>query len=117
MAMLTVAVLPVAARPSRLVATPGSDAGVKVTVPSRRRWPWRLAWPAGGLGAELLRVAGRRPGVERLVERDRAAGHGVAVHIEEAKRDLAGGSGGGEALAGAGDGFEQRRTPGARRRR
>ena len=33
--MLTLAVLPVTARASRLVATPGSDAGVKVTVPSR----------------------------------------------------------------------------------
>ena len=35
MAMLTVLELPVAARPSRLVATPGIDAGAKVTVPSR----------------------------------------------------------------------------------
>lgn len=33
-AILTAAVLPVAATPSRLVATPGMDAGVKVTVPS-----------------------------------------------------------------------------------
>ena len=37
-----------------------------------------------------MRGAGRRPRVERLIERDRAAGHGVAVHVEQAKRDLAG---------------------------
>jgi hypothetical protein len=32
--MLMVAVLPEAARPRRLVATPGSEAGVKATLPS-----------------------------------------------------------------------------------
>jgi hypothetical protein len=35
METLIVEVLPEAARPRRLVATPGRDAGVKATVPSR----------------------------------------------------------------------------------
>lgn len=35
MATLSVLVLPVAARPMRFVATPGIEAGAKVTVPSR----------------------------------------------------------------------------------
>ena len=59
-------------------------------------------WPADG-----VRRAGRRPRVERLVERDRAAGHGIAVHVEQAERDLARRARGSEALAGARDGFEQ----------
>ena len=108
MAMLTVAVLPVTARPRRLVATPGREAGVKVTVPSRAEVAVAgLRGEQRALGADRVRRAGRRPGVERLVEGDRAAGHGVAVHVEEAEGDLARGAGDGEALAGAGDGLEE----------
>ena len=91
------------------MATPGSEAGRNVTEPSMAEVavaacvassaPWR---------ADGVRRAGRRPGVERLIERDRAAGHGVAVHVEQAKRDLAGRARGGEVLAGPGDRLEQR---------
>ena len=53
-----------------------------------------------------MRRAGRRPGVERLVESDRASGHRVAVHVEQAKNDLAGRGGDARGLRCAGDGEE-----------
>ena len=69
------------------------------------------------LRAYGVRRTGRRPGVERLVESDRAAGHGIAVHVEKAEGDLAGRGGGGEGLARAGDGLQERVLEVARRRR
>jgi hypothetical protein len=67
----------------------------------------------GGLGGEegggwtdTVRGTGRRPCIEGLVEGYRAAGHGVAVRVEEAKGDLAGSGLEGEALGSAGDGFK-----------
>ena len=64
---------------------------MKTTVPSRAEVAvaaWVASSSAGG--ADAVRGAGRRPGVEGLIKRDRAAGHGVAVHVEDAEDDLAG---------------------------
>jgi hypothetical protein len=70
-----------------------------------------------GLGADGRGRAGRSPGIERLVKRDRAAGHGVAVHVQQAEGDLAGGSLHGEALGGSRRRLQEARTPGVSRRR
>src|ERR1035438_4961432 len=52
------------------------------------------------VGATAMRRAGRRPGVERLVESDGSPGHGVAIHVADAQGDEAWGTGGGKRLGG-----------------
>src|ERR1035441_5026634 len=60
------------------------------------------------LGADAVRGAGRGPGVKGLVEGYRAAGHGVAVRVQQAEGDLAGSGLQGEALGGSRDRFKKR---------
>ena len=117
MAMGTVAVLPEAARPKDCgyAGQRGGREGDRAVDGGGGGGGLRGEQRAGR--ADSVQGAGRRPGVERLIERDGAAGHGVAVHVEEAEGDLAGRGGDGEGLAGAGDGLRARRTPGARQRR
>ena len=77
-AIRRVPAFPVAAIPTRLVATPGSEAGVKLTVPSRAEVA------IAGLGGQQLRLgasppgrARRSPRIKRLVQRHRSSGHGL----------------------------------------
>ena len=106
MAMGTVAV-PEAARPGGCGDAGEGGGGEGDGAVEGRRWRWRFGWRAECRGADGVRGAGRSPGVEGLIEGDRAAGHGVAVHVEKAEGDGRRGGGGGEALGCAGDGLKE----------